>query len=84
MKKQRIRTWRQNTVDMICCVLHERVQFYNRFGSEANGTVLEEINNALRWKQLAPPVVPRAPNNAVSGPAKPVRSTGWLGLWRNT
>ena len=67
MKKQRIRTWRQNTVDMICCVLHERVQFYDRFGSEANGTVLEEINNALRGKQLAPPVVPRAPNAGGEG-----------------
>ena len=66
MKKQRIKTWRQETVDMICCVLHERVQFYDRFGREANGTVLEEINKALRGKQLAPPVVPRTPNNMLT------------------
>ena len=75
MKKQRIRTWRQNTVDMICCVLHERVQFYDRFGSEANRTVLEEINNALRGKQLAPPVVPRTPNTRDVGP-KPAAGAG--------
>ena len=53
--KQRIRKWKQETVDMICVVLHERVQFYNRYGQEANGTVLEEIRKALRGEQLAPP-----------------------------
>ena len=55
MTKTRIRKWSKNTVDMICVVLHERVQFYDRRGREANGTVLEEINKALRGEQLAPP-----------------------------
>ena len=63
--KQRIRTWRKETVDMICVVLHERVQFYNRHGAEANGTVLEEIRKALRGEQLAPPT-PNASAHAQS------------------
>ena len=61
--RQKTKQWRKENVDMICVVLHERVQFYNRHGAEANGTVLEEIRKALRGEQLAPPT----PNARIDG-----------------